>query len=721
MARAVCHAGCLPRKELYEAWETARRVRRLFRGGRIVDLGAGHGLLAQILLLLDDSSPAAVVVDKAVPTSAAKLHAALVEAWPRLAGRVTFVTSALEDVEIRSGDLVVSCHACGSLTDLVLDRAARRGARVAVLPCCHDLATCDAGDLAGWVDGPAAIDIMRAVRLGSAAIASGRRRFPPTLRRRTGCSSVRRTGTTYNADHAELAERESCGGQSRRTPLESESQGPRCCSCIIERFKNGDASRIRALPRSWGMAPEGLGYLSSWVDTKLARCFQVMETDDPALIDRWMANWYDLTDFEVIPVVTSKEAADSVLGVEAPHASAATFGGVTPVFRVRNIGESIDYYLNVLGFTLDFRDPGTFASVSRGHVAIFLAEGDQGQPGTWVWIGVSDVERLFDEYQRKGAKIRQPPTNFQWACEMQVEGSRRARAQNGVGTQTRRALRAMARHERRSLVARGGRQLARRASFILTTLEERTLGIRVTSICEEPVSMTYTTRPCRAVRFCPGWVSASLRSQPRWRPVPPRPLSRRRPRRRRPGSPRVIPRTTGWIRCRASTGWSSIRRSRRASARRCSSPTTSTWPIRTDTASETPTWQWSSSCATPRRCLRTTTPCGRRYGTVLAQRSNIIDPKTGQAPKVNINKASSPQNQGVTLDSLIGKGMHVAVCQMATRRVAGMIAQATGGAADAVYNELVANLIGNAHMVAAGILAVNRAQERGYSFASIGV
>ena len=59
----------------------------------------------------------------------------------------------------------MSCHACGSLTDLVLDRAAAARARVAVLPCCHDLATCDAGDLAGWVDSPVAIDIMRAVRL----------------------------------------------------------------------------------------------------------------------------------------------------------------------------------------------------------------------------------------------------------------------------------------------------------------------------------------------------------------------------------------------------------------------------------------------------------------------------------------------------------------------------------------------------------------------------
>ena len=58
---------------------------------------------------------------------------------------------------------------------------------------------------------------------------------------------------------------------------------------------------------------------------------------------------------------------------------------------------------------------------------------------------------------------------------------------------------------------------------------------------------------------------------------------------------------------------------------------------------------------------------------------------------------------------------------MATRRIAGAIAQATGGNAAAIYTELVANLIGNAHMAAAGILAVNRAQERGYAFASVGV
>jgi len=165
VARAVCHAGCLPRKELYEAWEVARRVRRLFRGGRVVDLGGGHGLLAQALLILDDTSPGALVADKALPPSASKLHEVLVQAWPRLEGRVEFVATGLDAVEIQATDLVVSSHACGNLTDVVLNRAITASARVAVLPCCHHLRTGDAGGLAGWVDRATAIDIVRAVGL----------------------------------------------------------------------------------------------------------------------------------------------------------------------------------------------------------------------------------------------------------------------------------------------------------------------------------------------------------------------------------------------------------------------------------------------------------------------------------------------------------------------------------------------------------------------------
>ena len=165
LARAVCQAGCLPRKELYEAWETARRVRRLFRGGRIVDLGGGHGLLAHAMLLLDDSSPDALVVDKALPPSTGRLHETLVAAWPRLSGRITLVPAGIEDVALFPTDLVVSAHACGHLSDVVLACAVAVRARVAVLPCCHDLDVNDDADLTGWVDGPLAVDVTRALQL----------------------------------------------------------------------------------------------------------------------------------------------------------------------------------------------------------------------------------------------------------------------------------------------------------------------------------------------------------------------------------------------------------------------------------------------------------------------------------------------------------------------------------------------------------------------------
>jgi hypothetical protein len=164
IGRAVCAAGCLPRKELYEAWEVARRTRRLFRGGQVVDVAGGHGLLGYLMLILDDTSPVAFVVDPKPPSSAAALHRELVKAWPRLAGRVT-AHPDLESIDIRGGDVVVSIHACGRLTDVILERAAAARARVAVLPCCHDFAACDSGGLEGWLDRALAIDVVRAARL----------------------------------------------------------------------------------------------------------------------------------------------------------------------------------------------------------------------------------------------------------------------------------------------------------------------------------------------------------------------------------------------------------------------------------------------------------------------------------------------------------------------------------------------------------------------------
>jgi Protein of unknown function (DUF3303) len=82
---------------------------------------------------------------------------------------------------------------------------------------------------------------------------------------------------------------------------------------IVERFKDGDAAPVYRRFRERGrMAPEGLQYLSSWVDDRLALCFQLMEAGDRALIDEWMANWDDLTDFEVHQVMTSREAQEKI-------------------------------------------------------------------------------------------------------------------------------------------------------------------------------------------------------------------------------------------------------------------------------------------------------------------------------------------------------------------------------------------------------------------------
>ncbi len=168
VARVVCAADCLPRKELFESWEVARRVRRRFRGGRVVDLACGHGLVAHLLLVLDDSSPSAIAIDRRLPPSARAIAGALAEAWPRLRGRVELREEDLETVALGPGDLVVSTHACGALTDRVLARAVAARPRVAVLPCCHDERACDLGALGGWVDASLANDVTRARRLAEA-------------------------------------------------------------------------------------------------------------------------------------------------------------------------------------------------------------------------------------------------------------------------------------------------------------------------------------------------------------------------------------------------------------------------------------------------------------------------------------------------------------------------------------------------------------------------
>ena len=84
---------------------------------------------------------------------------------------------------------------------------------------------------------------------------------------------------------------------------------------VVEHFKNGDAAAVYRRFRDRGrMMPGGLAYVSSWVDLKMQRCFQVMEANDASLLDEWMSHWRDLMDFDVYPVMTSKEAVEKYGG-----------------------------------------------------------------------------------------------------------------------------------------------------------------------------------------------------------------------------------------------------------------------------------------------------------------------------------------------------------------------------------------------------------------------
>jgi len=111
-----------------------------------------------------------------------------------------------------------------------------------------------------------------------------------------------------------------------------------------------------------------------------------------------------------------------------------------------------------------------------------------------------------------------------------------------------------------------------------------------------------------------------------------------------------------------------------------------------------------------------------KYGKAMPPPATMDDPKTKQRPDFNLfNAAGYGQalpNLGATIDEVVKKGVHFAVCQMATTFFSGMLAQATGSTQDAVYKDLTANLIGNSHLAPAGIVAVSRAQERGYTLST---
>jgi predicted enzyme related to lactoylglutathione lyase len=95
--------------------------------------------------------------------------------------------------------------------------------------------------------------------------------------------------------------------------------------------------------------------------------------------------------------------------------------GIEPILSVRDLAASVQYYVQALGFTQTSWAYPTFTAVKRDGCQIFLCEGEQGRPGTWIWIGVDDADVLYEEYRRSGANVRHAPRNYPWALEFHVE------------------------------------------------------------------------------------------------------------------------------------------------------------------------------------------------------------------------------------------------------------------------------------------------------------
>ena len=97
------------------------------------------------------------------------------------------------------------------------------------------------------------------------------------------------------------------------------------------------------------------------------------------------------------------------------------FEGTQSILRVEDMNASLHFYVDMLGFKNVSWGNASFTSVSRDKASIYLSRGEQGRGGAWVWVGVDDAQRLYEEYKALGVKIVMPPTSFTWALEFQVE------------------------------------------------------------------------------------------------------------------------------------------------------------------------------------------------------------------------------------------------------------------------------------------------------------
>jgi lactoylglutathione lyase len=176
---------------------------------------------------------------------------------------------------------------------------------------------------------------------------------------------------------------------------------------IIEHFRNGEARPVYERFRARGrLAPDGLGYVGSWVTQDLTTCYQVMECDDRALLDQWIAQWVDLVEFEVIPVTTSAEAVARVPAVPSSLEKAFGYQDDAMNLPVGDLDAALPFYTGVLGFRVASRadTPHRSAVLVRDAIRIGLAEngGDPTQDGCA--FHVRGLDALLAEFRERGLK-----------------------------------------------------------------------------------------------------------------------------------------------------------------------------------------------------------------------------------------------------------------------------------------------------------------------------
>ncbi len=170
IARALCGAGCLPRKELFESWSFVHRVRRRLDAPVVWDLCAGHGLVAFLLALLEPQLTSVRAIDKRKPQSFEKIRAALAPLGEERVAKVVYEEIELEDLAPPSERVFMTAvHACGRRTDRAIELALASGSSVAVLPCCPEVKRVDIPDAVRqrWSKAEA-VDLSRIFKLHAA-------------------------------------------------------------------------------------------------------------------------------------------------------------------------------------------------------------------------------------------------------------------------------------------------------------------------------------------------------------------------------------------------------------------------------------------------------------------------------------------------------------------------------------------------------------------------